>query len=191
MTPNDADTDGTAHADRRIVTPDDCEWTTTERGDHEFHRTKLGRAAGSERLGCSLYEIPPGKQGWPYHFHTANEEAVYVLSGEGVLRTPDGETRISAGTYAAFPTGEEGAHQLRNDGDEPLRLLAVSEMTDPDVLGYPDSGKVGVYAGSPPGGDEDDRVFSHFFPEDAAVDFWEGEVGERDETTEREEPDGR
>lgn len=189
MTSNDADAEanagtdaaGTAHGDRRVVAPDDRKWTTTERGDREFRRVRLGRAAGNERLGCSLYEIPPGKKGWPYHFHTANEEAVYVLSGEATLRTPDGETTLSSGTYVALPTGEDGAHEIRNDGGQPLRFLAMSEMTDPDVLGYPDSGKVGVYAGSPPGGDEDDRVFSHFFPEDAAVDFWEGEVADSDD----------
>jgi hypothetical protein len=43
------------------------------------------------------------------------------------------------------------------------------------VLGYPDSEKVGVYAGTPPGGDESERVLSGFFREEDAVDFWEGE----------------
>ena len=164
-----------ADAGERLVSADDREWATTERGDHEFRRVKLGAAAGGDQLGCSLYEVPAGKEAWPYHFHTGNEEALYVLAGEGVLRTPDGETGLEPGDYAAFPTGEESAHAIRNDGEEALRFLAVSTMNDPDVLGYPDSEKVGVYAGSPPGGDPEERVLSGFFPRDATVDFWEGE----------------
>ncbi|USZ73870.1 cupin domain-containing protein [Halorussus vallis] len=162
----------------RIVAADDREWESTERGDHEFRRVRLGAAAGGERLGCSLYEVPPGKKVWPYHYHIGNEEAAYILSGEVTLRTPEGETTVPPGGYVALPAGEDSAHQFRNDGDEPLRFLAISEMNDPDVLGYPDSGKVGVYAGSPPGGDPADRVLSGFFPEDADVDFWEGEADE-------------
>jgi uncharacterized cupin superfamily protein len=176
--PTDSDDGLTEDADSRIVSVETCEWTTTERGDREYRRAQLGHAAGSEELGCSLYEVPPGKGTWPYHFHTANEEAMYVLSGEATIRTPEGETTVSAGSYAAFPTGEDGAHEIRNDGDDPLRYLVVSTMRDPDVMGYPDSGKVGVFAGAPPGGDGDERTFSEFFPEDAAVDYWEGEVDE-------------
>ena len=168
--------------DDRIVVPEDHEWTTTERGDREYRRVQLGRAAGSEKLGCSLYEVPPGKKAWPYHFHTGNEEALYVLAGEATLRTPEGEYTVSPGSYAAFPTGEDGAHEVRNDGDEPLRYLAISTMRDPDVMGYPDSGKVGVFAGSPPGGESDERIFSEFFYEADAVGYWEGEVEEKRET---------
>lgn len=159
----------------RVASGDDCEWTTTERGDHEFHRAQLGAQAGGEQLGCSLYEIPPGKEAWPYHFHTGNEEAIYVLAGEGVLRTPDGETTVEPGDYAAFVAGEDGAHAIRNDGEETLRYLAISTMNDPDVSKYPDSGKIGVFAGAPPGGDSSERVASGYFEEDETVDYWKGE----------------
>jgi uncharacterized cupin superfamily protein len=169
--------DGTDSSDR-IVTPEDREWTTTEQSDRKYRRAQLGRAAGSEKLGCSLYEIPPGKKAWPYHFHTGNEEAMYVLAGEATLRTPEGEQTASAGSYAAFPTGGDGAHEVRNDGDDTLRYLAFSTMRDPDVLGYPDSEKVGVLAGSAPGGESSERVFSEFFFERDAVDYWDGEAEE-------------
>lgn len=165
-------------ADSRIVTPEDREWTITERGDREYRRVQLGHAAGSEKLGCSLYEVPPGKKAWPYHFHTGNEEAMYVLAGEATIRTPEGGQTAPAGSYAAFPTGEDGTHEVRNEGDEPLRYLAVSTMRDPDVMGYPDSEKVGVFAGSPPGGESDERILSEFFYEADAVDYWEGEIEE-------------
>jgi uncharacterized cupin superfamily protein len=157
-----------------LVDDDDLDWTTTERGDTAFRRKQLGEAAGGEKLGCSLYELPPGTQSWPYHYHTANEEALYVLAGTGTLRL-DGETHdLSAGDYAALPADESGGHRVVNDGDDPLRYLAVSTMEDPDVTVYPDSGKVGVFAGSPPGGREERSVHGYFRSEDA-VEYWDGE----------------
>ena len=125
--------------------------------------------------------MPPGEEIWPYHFHTANEEAAFVLSGEAALRTADGETTLSAGDYDAFPAGEDGGQALRNDGNDPLRYLVVSTTHDPDVVGYPDWEKVGVYAGSPPGGDEDERLFSEFFREADAVGFRGDEVADDDD----------
>jgi uncharacterized cupin superfamily protein len=158
------------------VNESEVEAETVEHGDEvQFRRTKLGDAAGGERLGASLYELPAGTKAWPYHWHTANEEALYVLAGEGSLRYDGGTVSLEPGDYVAFPTGPEGAHRVVNDSDDTLRYLVVSEMREPDVLGYPDSEKVGVYAGTPPGGDESERVLSGFFREEDAVDFWEGE----------------
>jgi uncharacterized cupin superfamily protein len=158
------------------VNESEVETETVEHGDEvRFRRTKLGAAAGGERLGASLYELPAGRKAWPYHWHTANEEALYVLAGTGTLRYDDETVSLEPGDYVAFPTGSESAHRVVNDSGETLRYLVVSEMREPDVLGYPDSEKVGVYAGTPPGGDESERVLSGFFRADDAVDFWEGE----------------
>ena len=74
----------------------------------------------------------------------------------------------------ALPAGPESGHRVVNDGDEPLRYLALSTMRDPDVTVYPDSEKVGVFAGSPPGG-TDERTVHGYYPTDAAVDYWDGE----------------
>jgi uncharacterized cupin superfamily protein len=150
----------------------DVDWETEEHGDHHVKRKRLAAAAGGEGLGCSRYELPPGRRGWPYHYHAANEEALYVLSGEGTLRTPDGTRPLAAGDYAAFPAGRAGAHAVVNDGDDPLCYLIVSEMTDPDVTVYPDSDGLGVYVGSPPGRRED-REFGGYYRRDDDVDFWE------------------
>jgi uncharacterized cupin superfamily protein len=153
----------------------DVEWTETEREETHFRRKKLAAETDAADLGASLYELPPGASSWPYHFHAGNEEAVYVLAGSGLLRTPDGETRIGPGDFCAFPAAPDGAHRLHNDGDDPLRFLAVSTMQDPDVTVYPDSEKIGVYAGSPPGSDADERVVSGYYRRDDDVDYWEGE----------------
>jgi len=155
-----------------MVHEDDVDSETHERDSVGFRRRKLGATAGGERLGCSLYEVDPGKRAWPYHYHAGNEEALYVLSGEGRLRTPDGDRRLEPGEYVALPVGPEGAHRVHNDGDEPLRYLVVSEMNDPDVTVYPDSEGIGVYAGAPPGGDADDRYVNGYFQAGDAVDYW-------------------
>lgn len=156
------------------VNVDDLDWRETERGETRFRRKRLAAAAGGDDLGCSLYELPAGARSWPYHYHTGNAEAFYVLSGEGTVRTPDGEEPVRAGDYFACPVGPEGAHRLVNDADEPLRFLAISTMVEPDVTVYPDSEKFGVYTGSPPGGD-DERDVSGYYEIDSDVSYWKGE----------------
>ncbi|WP_135826102.1 cupin domain-containing protein [Halorussus ruber] len=159
------------------VNADDLDWSELERGETHFKRKQLGEAANSEKLGCSLYEIPPGKRSWPYHYHAGNEEAIFVRSGSGSLRL-DGETvSLAAGDYVALPADESGGHRVVNDSDAPLSYLAVSTMEEPDVTVYPDSGKVGVFAGSPPGGREERSVEGYYRREDD-VDYWDGEEDE-------------
>jgi uncharacterized cupin superfamily protein len=163
------------------VNESSLEWTETERGPTRFRRKRLADAAGGTDLGASLYELPPGGKSWPYHYHTGNEEALYVLAGEGTLRVGDGERDederhpLRAGDYVALPAGPESAHRVENGNEEPLRFLALSTMREPDVTVYPDSGKIGVYAGAPPGGDSTERVVSGYYPRDGEVDYWQGE----------------
>jgi uncharacterized cupin superfamily protein len=151
----------------------DLDWDEYEHGEAAFRRKELSAAAGGGDVGCSLYELPPGKQSWPYHYHTANAEAMYVLAGEGQLRTPEGMEPLEAGDFAAFPADERGGHRVVNDGPDPLRYLMVSTMNEPDVTRYPDSGTFGVYVGSPPGGREE-RTLEGYYDDDAEVDYWEG-----------------
>jgi len=155
----------------------DLEWTELEEGRTQFKRKQLGEAADSDRLGCSLYELPPGRRSWPYHYHTANEEAIFVLSGSGALRL-DGETvPLEEDDYVALPANESGAHRVVNDSDAPLTYLAVSTMRDPDVTVYPDSEKVGVFVGSPPGG-RDGRSLQGYYRQADSVDYWDDEDAE-------------
>jgi len=156
------------------VNESDLDWSETDRGETTFRRKQLADAAGGEEIGCGLYEIPAGKRAWPYHYHTGNEEAIYVLDGEGALRLDGDRVPLEAGDYVALPAGEEGGHRVINDSAEPLRYLAISTMDDPDVLVYPDSGKVGIYTGSAPG-DHDDRELTKYFPMDEDVDYWQDE----------------
>jgi uncharacterized cupin superfamily protein len=157
-----------------VVNESDLDWQTVDEGPTRFKRKRLASAAGGDELGCSRYELPAGGRSWPYHYHTGNEEALFVTDGSGTLRTPDGEVPLEAGDYVTLPAGPESAHRVVNDGDEPLSYLAFSTMADPDVTVYPDSGKVGVFAGSPPGGDGERDVEGYYRVGDD-VSYWEGE----------------
>ncbi|MFC6786967.1 cupin domain-containing protein [Halobaculum halobium] len=159
------------------VNVDGVDWDETDRSEQVgWRRKRLAAAAGGDDLGCSLYELPPGKRAWPYHYHAGNAEALYVLSGEGTVRHADGTTPIRAGDYVALPAGEDGAHRVVNDAEDVLRYLAMSTMRDPDVLVYPDSDKVGAMGGAPPGG-TGERDVDAYFRRDDAVDYWDGEDG--------------
>ena len=81
---------------------------------YEYYRKKFIPFGAAKDTLVSVYAIPPGKAAYPYHFHHNNEETFYILSGEGVLRTPEGERRVAAGDFLFFPTGPEGAHKLTN-----------------------------------------------------------------------------
>jgi uncharacterized cupin superfamily protein len=133
-------------------------------------RAFVGRQAGAERLGASIWEVEPGQAAYPYHYHFGEEELVVVVSGEARLRTPDGDQVVGAGDVVSFGRGEAGAHQFVATGTAPLRLLSVSTNGEPDIVVYPDSGKVGAYERRRDGGG-----LRELFRRADAVDYYEGE----------------
>lgn len=147
------------------------------KGDaYAFARRQLGAAAGSVQLGCSYMELPSGKKAWPRHWHAANEEALFILEGEGTLLVGDERVPLGAGDYVALPVGPDAAHQLHNTSAAPLRYLAFSTMLPTDITVYPDSNKVALFAGAAPGGDKRKRVLDDVLPRGARVDYWSGEA---------------
>ena len=133
-------------------------------------RARIGRQAGSERIGASVFAVPPGEAAYPYHWHFAEEEMVLLLSGAPLLRTGNGERRLEAGEVLVFLRGERGAHQIVNDTDSEIRFVAISTQGEPDIVMYPDSAKLGAFERRPEGGG-----FYKLFPLDSEVDYWEGE----------------
>lgn len=120
----------------------------------------------AEHCMVSVYEIPPLKSAYPYHYHLKNEEVFYILSGEGRLKTPDGERSVKSGDFLYFPANPDGAHKLTNTSEtEKLVYIDFDVTHDLDVAVYPDSNKVGVW------GKDVNRVY----PIDANVDYYEGE----------------
>jgi uncharacterized cupin superfamily protein len=134
-------------------------------------RARIGYELATERIGASLWELPPGEAAYPYHFHYADEELIFVLRGSPTLRSPDGLREIPEGEVLHFPVGADGAHQLRNNTDQTITLLAVSSHGRPDVIVYPDSGKLGVGQRLP-----DSDGIRAFFRRDDEVDYWDGET---------------
>lgn len=133
-------------------------------------RARVGYELGTELIGASLWEIPPGEAAYPYHFHYSDEELVIVLSGRPSLRTPEGLRELEEGEALRFPLGEEGAHQIVNGSDETVTFLAISSHGRPDIVVYPDSDKIGVGERLPKGGG-----LRAFFRRGDAVDYWEEE----------------
>jgi len=107
---------------------------------------RFGEALGATMWGGTLYELAPGDAS-PYHWQVGEEEWLLVVTGTPTLRTPEEERTLRPWDVAAFPRGERGAHQLRNDTDEPVRAVFFSTVADPEVAVYPDEGRVGVVAG--------------------------------------------
>jgi uncharacterized cupin superfamily protein len=125
----------------------DAVWT--RRPDHEtFDYDKIDLVAKGEAKGCvaALIKLAPKRAGFPYHYHTLNEECFFILSGKGFLRTPEGEQEVAAGDSIFFPRGETGAHQLTNSSEiEPLVYLDFDTSHDPEVCFYPDTQKIGIF----------------------------------------------
>jgi uncharacterized cupin superfamily protein len=72
------------------------------------------------------------------HFHTREDELVFVVEGEVVLRTDAGEQVLRAGMCAGFPAGSRDGHQLVNRSDRPVRYLEISNRDPEDGAEYPD-----------------------------------------------------
>jgi len=102
-------------------------------------RTKEGKCI------VAVIEIEPGKSAYPYHWHTENEEVFYIISGEGTLRTPEGERIVRPGDFIYFPPNPNGAHRLTNHGTETLKYIDFDTTNEIAVTFYPDSGKMGVW----------------------------------------------
>jgi uncharacterized cupin superfamily protein len=137
-----------------------------------WRRAPLARQAGGDRLGASLFALPPGEALFPLHYHLGNEELLVVVDGSPSLRTLDGERVLAPGEVVSFPRGEAGAHQIVNRSEAEARVLVVSEMNAPEVVVRPESGKVDAM-GRPPGR-RSEAMRKVFFERDE-VEFWEGE----------------
>lgn len=133
---------------------------------HQFSARSLTREVGATRTGMGIYELPPGSKHWPYHFELTHEEWLFVIEGEIVLRTPEGERVLRAGDVVCFPAGAAGAHAVRNDSDAAARFAMPSAGGKyGDGAVYPESGKFVIRT----------RGFEHRGFLGAAAEYWDGE----------------
>jgi uncharacterized cupin superfamily protein len=158
----------------RVRNMDELAWQEGGNGTTFVYRHKwLSQATGGQKLGCSLYTVPPGKAAFPFHAHHGNEEAIFILQGEGTMRLGEERIPVRAGDYFAFPVDLQ-AHQLLNTSGADLVYLCMSTMQSPEVADYPDSGKTGVFGALLPGREFKDR-YRALFKKDNQAGYYEGE----------------
>lgn len=102
-------------------------------------RWVLGDAAGLDQFGVNLMRLPPGQWSSQRHWHSAEDEFVWVVEGEVVLVEDGGETVLRAGDCAGFKAGAANGHHLQNRSDREAVLLEIgSRRPDQDACTYPD-----------------------------------------------------
>jgi uncharacterized cupin superfamily protein len=108
---------------------------------------RFGGDLGARQTGATVYDLPPGQSVCPYHYEYGEEEWALVLTGRASVRTPEGTEILEPLEMVFFPAGPDGAHQIRNDTDEPVRVLMWSTVLTPTATAYPDSDKVAIWTG--------------------------------------------
>lgn len=133
---------------------------------------EIAEHIGAQRLGYSLTIVPPGKTAFPFHNHYGNEEMFFIIEGEGEVRIGDNRHPVRSGDFIACPVGDkQTAHQLINTSASlTLKYLGVSTTQTPDLVQYPDSGKIG--ASHHLAGNWTIRIRNH---EENNLGYWDGE----------------
>lgn len=99
---------------------------------------RLGDAAGLKNFGVNLTELPPGTWSSQRHWHTKQDEFIYIVEGELTLVTDAGETLLKPGMCAGFPAGKPDGHHLINRSAHKAVYLEVGDRTPGDEADYPD-----------------------------------------------------
>jgi uncharacterized cupin superfamily protein len=111
-------------------------------------KRRLGDFLGLTKIGINRTTLPPGKESSMRHWHTHEDEFVFVLEGEVVLRTEEGEQILAAGACAGFPAGVSNGHQLINRSQQPAVYLEISNR-DAEDTGYYSDPDVDLVANPP------------------------------------------
>jgi uncharacterized cupin superfamily protein len=112
-------------------------------------RKRLGDAAGLTQYGVNLLRLPSGTWSSQRHWHTAGDEFIYVLSGEVVLVSDDGEELLRAGDAAGFKAGDDNGHHLQNRSAADAQILEIGTRIGGDTAYYPGIDMVAPAGGKP------------------------------------------
>lgn len=115
----------------------------------------LGDALGLTKIGVNLTTLPPGKESSMRHYHTREDEMIFMVEGEVVLITDEGEQVLTTGQCAGFPAGSTNGHHLINRSAHPARYLEISNRDPQDSAAYSDDDL--AYRKAPDGS----AIFSH------------------------------
>lgn len=95
------------------------------------------------RMHIDFVEIEPKSTAYGFHWHEVNEEAFYIISGTGIVRTTEGEITVKSGDLINFPAGEEGAHVITNpSSSEKLIYIDFGRNENVEIVHFPDNGKI-------------------------------------------------
>jgi uncharacterized cupin superfamily protein len=130
---------------------------------------RFGPSLGAKQSGATVYELAPGEAVCPYHYEYGEEEWLLVLQGRPSVRDPDGTEQLEPFDVVFFPIGPAGAHQIRNETDEPARVLMWSTVVIPTGTAYPDSDKVALWTG--------DKTEDLIARRSSGVEYYDGEGG--------------
>lgn len=138
-----------------------------EHNAYAYSKREITSREDFNQCYVAIYEIPPNKSNYPLHYHTANTEVFYIIQGEGILVTSDGQKKIKQGDFIVCPPSEKSAHKLMNTSkSEVLKYIDFDTTNSPDIVSYPDSGKVGIII---------HNKSSNFFRSEEEVDYYDGE----------------
>ena len=107
----------------------------------EIRYSPLSRLTGMKRAALNWGRLPPGRESFVPHAHTAEEEWIYVLAGRGMARIGSEEVEVGPGDFMGFATPSV-VHHLRNPFAEDLVYLCGGEIRDAEIAEYPDQGLV-------------------------------------------------
>ena len=102
-------------------------------------KKKLGKFAQLKNFGVNLVTLEPGSWSSVRHWHSQQDEFIYILEGEVTLVTNEGEAILKPGDCAGFPRGEANGHHLINHSDSLVLYLEIGDRTGGDIVTYPDA----------------------------------------------------
>ena len=112
----------------------------------EIHVRSLGQATGLARQQLAIGRVPPGKESFCYHFHTRDEEFLYILSGRGRAEIGDEVFEVGPGDFMGFTAPSPG-HNLVNPYQEDLVYLMGGERSGLEIGRFPRAGKIIIFNG--------------------------------------------
>lgn len=138
-----------------------------EHDPYEYNKYEVTKENKENQCSAAIYQIPPLKANYPYHYHLRNEEVFYIISGSGILETPNGNKTISTGDIIVCPASEKSAHKIINSSQtEMLIYFECDTVHSPDLVCYPNSDKIGIMVEGKPG---------TFYKNNTNVSYFEGE----------------
>jgi uncharacterized cupin superfamily protein len=117
--------------------------------DEDRTRRQMFWRPDGARMGATLHELAPGAPESRMHMHFGAEEMFFVLAGSPTFRNPQGAEVLAPGDVVFCPEGRAGAHTFSNPTGDPVRLLAISAGSFPDVVAYPEHGYAWVATRDP------------------------------------------